>query len=109
MNTSNSLIGTLLHAIGGISAASCYLPSTKTKGWSWNTFWLAQSVFAWLLVPLLLAWLTSQRPLKSILGWTLGVIDVAKERLTPIAFSTISKTWSINPKAPREPSAMATT
>src|SRR6056300_2100330 len=58
MNTSNSLIGTLLHAIGGISAASCYLPSTKTKCWSWNTFWLAQSVFAWLLVPLLLAWLT---------------------------------------------------
>lgn len=58
MNTPNSLLGTLLHAIGGISAASCYLPSTKTKGWSWNTFWLAQSVFAWLLVPLLLALLT---------------------------------------------------
>lgn len=58
MSTPNSLLGTLLHAVGGISAASCYLPSTKTKGWSWNTFWLAQSVFAWLIVPLLLAWLT---------------------------------------------------
>lgn len=58
MNTPNSLLGTLLHAIGGISAASCYLPSTKTKGWSWNTFWLAQSIFAWLLVPTVLAWLT---------------------------------------------------
>lgn len=58
MSAPNSLLGTLLHAVGGISAASCYLPSTKTKGWSWNTFWLAQSVFAWFLVPLLLAWLT---------------------------------------------------
>lgn len=58
MSSPNSLLGTLLHAVGGISAASCYLPSTKTKGWSWNTFWLAQSVFAWLIVPILLAWFT---------------------------------------------------
>lgn len=58
MSAPNSLLGTLLHAVGGISAASCYLPSTKTKGWSWNTFWLAQSIFAWLLVPMVLAWLT---------------------------------------------------
>lgn len=58
MSGPNSLIGTLLHAVGGISAASCYLPSTKTKGWSWNTYWLAQSIFAWLVMPMLLAWLT---------------------------------------------------
>jgi len=58
MSTPNSLLGTLLHAVGGISAASCYLPSTKTKGWSWNTFWFAQSIFAWLIVPTVLAWLT---------------------------------------------------
>ncbi|MFI1744127.1 L-rhamnose/proton symporter RhaT [Thalassobellus sediminis] len=58
MSAPNSLIGTLLHAVGGISAASCYLPSTKTKGWSWNTYWLAQSIFAWLVMPMLLAWLT---------------------------------------------------
>mgnify|MGYP003636755821 CR=1 FL=1 len=58
MSAPNSLIGTLLHAVGGISASSCYLPSTKTKGWSWNTYWLAQSIFAWLIMPMLLAWLT---------------------------------------------------
>lgn len=58
MSSPNSLIGTLLHAVGGISAASCYLPSTKTKGWSWNTFWLAQSVFAWMIVPAVIAILT---------------------------------------------------
>ncbi|KJD34317.1 hypothetical protein PK35_00390 [Tamlana nanhaiensis] len=58
MNSSNSLLGILLHAVGGISASTCYLPSTKTKGWSWNTFWLAQSLFAWLVVPLIIALLT---------------------------------------------------
>jgi len=58
MSTPNSLLGTFFHALGGISAASCYLPSSKTKGWSWNTFWLAQSIFAWLIVPTILAWLT---------------------------------------------------
>lgn len=58
MSAPNSIIGTVLHAIGGISASTCYLPSTKTKGWSWNTYWLTQSFFAWLVVPLLLAWIT---------------------------------------------------
>lgn len=58
MSAPNSLLGTLLHAVGGISASSCYLPSTKTKGWSWNTFWLAQSIFAWFVVPTLLALIT---------------------------------------------------
>ncbi|UKM63809.1 hypothetical protein GSB9_00355 [Flavobacteriaceae bacterium GSB9] len=58
MSAPNSILGTFLHAVGGMSAASCYLPSTKTKGWSWNTYWLTQSLFAWLVVPLLLAWIT---------------------------------------------------
>lgn len=55
---SNTLIGTLLHAVGGASASSCYLPYQKTKKWSWESFWLVQSFFAWLLVPLLIAFLT---------------------------------------------------
>ncbi len=58
MSAPNSILGTVLHAIGGISASTCYLPSTKTKGWSWNTYWLTQSLFAWFVVPLALAWIT---------------------------------------------------
>ena len=54
----NPIIGTGLHAIGGISAASCYLPNTQTKKWSWGTFWLAQALFAWVIMPLLIGWLT---------------------------------------------------
>ena len=58
MIPSNPLIGTGLHAIGGISAASCYLPNTKTRYWSWGTFWLVQALFAWIVMPLLIGWLT---------------------------------------------------
>ena len=56
--TSNPILGTLLHAVGGASASTCYLPNHKTKQWSWGTFWLVQATFAWLLMPLLLGWLT---------------------------------------------------
>ena len=55
---SNPILGTLLHAVGGASASTCYLPNHKTKQWSWGTFWLVQAFFAWLLMPLLLGWLT---------------------------------------------------
>jgi L-rhamnose-H+ transport protein len=52
MVNSNPILGTLLHAIGGASASLCYLPYQKTNRWSWGTFWLVQSLFAWLLMPL---------------------------------------------------------
>jgi L-rhamnose-H+ transport protein len=58
MIPSNPIIGTGLHAIGGISAASCYLPSTQTRRWSWGTFWLVQALFAWVIMPLIIGWLT---------------------------------------------------
>lgn len=55
---SSPILGTFLHAIGGASASSCYLPFQKTRQWSWGTFWLVQSFFAWLLMPLIIGWLT---------------------------------------------------
>ena len=58
MITSNPIFGTGLHAIGGISAASCYLPGTQTKKWSWGTFWLVQALFAWIIMPIVVGWLT---------------------------------------------------
>lgn len=54
----NPVLGTLLHAAGGASASTCYLPFHKTKQWSWESFWLVQSLFAWLLMPLLVGWIT---------------------------------------------------
>jgi len=56
--TPNPVLGTGLHAIGGISASSCYLPYSKTKLWSWESFWLIQAFFAWLIMPLIIGLLT---------------------------------------------------
>ncbi len=56
--TSNPLLGTFFHAVGGASASTCYLPGQKTKNWSWGTFWLVQSAFAWLIMPLIVGYLT---------------------------------------------------
>ena len=58
MISSNPILGTGLHAIGGVSAASCYLPNTKTRKWSWGTFWLVQALFAWIIMPLIIGWFT---------------------------------------------------
>lgn len=58
MITPNPIIGTGLHAIGGISASSCYLPFQKVKKWSWETYWLVQALIAWIIMPLLIGWLT---------------------------------------------------
>ncbi len=54
----NPIIGTGYHALGGISASTCYLPYQKVKKWSWGTYWLVQAFFAWIAMPLIIGWLT---------------------------------------------------
>lgn len=46
------------HAIGAFSAAICYTPQKRVRGWSWQSFWLAQAAFCWLLLPVIGAFLT---------------------------------------------------
>ena len=50
--------GVLFHAVGASSAALCYTPQKGVKGWSWQTYWLAQAFICWLLLPLIVAYLT---------------------------------------------------
>lgn len=47
----NPFFGVLLHSIGGLAAASFYVPYRKVKGWSWEVFWLAGGVFSWIIAP----------------------------------------------------------
>jgi L-rhamnose-H+ transport protein len=54
----NPIVGTGLHALGGMSAATCYMPYPKTRKWSWGTFWLVQACFAWLIMPMLIGVIT---------------------------------------------------
>jgi len=56
--TPNPLLGVGLHAIGAIFAAACYTPQKKVKGWSWQTYWITQASFCWLLLPIIGASLT---------------------------------------------------
>ena len=54
----NPLLGSALHAVGACCAAICYTPQKRVKEWSWQSYWLVQAAFCWLLLPLLGAWLT---------------------------------------------------
>lgn len=46
-------IGLLIIAIGAFCQSSCYVPINKIKDWSWESYWLVQGVFAWLVLPIL--------------------------------------------------------
>lgn len=46
-------IGLLIIAVGAFCQSSSYVPINKIKGWSWESYWLVQGLFAWLLFPLL--------------------------------------------------------
>ena len=46
-------IGLLIIAIGAFCQSSSYVPINKVKDWSWETYWIVQGVFAWLVLPLL--------------------------------------------------------
>ena len=49
----NILIGLLIIAVGAFCQSSCYVPINKIKKWSWESYWIVQGVFAWLVFPLL--------------------------------------------------------
>jgi len=49
----NTLIGLLIIAVGSMGQSSSYVPINKVKSWSWESFWLIQGVFAWLVFPYL--------------------------------------------------------
>ena len=50
--------GVLYHAVGASGAALCYTPQKGVRGWSWQTYWLAQALICWLVLPLVVAYLT---------------------------------------------------
>jgi L-rhamnose-H+ transport protein len=49
----NTLIGLIIIAIGSLGQSSSYVPIKKVKEWSWESFWLVQGIFAWLVFPFL--------------------------------------------------------
>ena len=53
--TSDPILGVIYHWLGGLAAASFYLPFRKVRKWSWETYWLVGGVFSWLVAPWALA------------------------------------------------------
>jgi len=47
------IIGLLIIAIGAFCQSSCYVPINKIKDWSWESYWIIQGVFAWIVLPFL--------------------------------------------------------
>jgi L-rhamnose-H+ transport protein len=52
------LVSILLMSIGSICAASFYVPIKKIKSWSWESYWLVQGIFSWIIIPVIFALLT---------------------------------------------------
>ncbi len=63
----NPILGTLLHAIGGLAAASFYIPYGRVRHWPWEVYWLVGGIFAWLIVPVFLTLLTIPDALRVLL------------------------------------------
>jgi L-rhamnose-H+ transport protein len=51
-------LGLLFHALGGFAAGAFYAPTKKVQRWAWESYWLALGIFAWIVVPLIVASLT---------------------------------------------------
>jgi len=54
----NPVLGIFYHAIGGLAAASFYIPFKKVKNWSWETYWLLGGLFSWIFAPWLVSFIT---------------------------------------------------
>ena len=57
--TASPLAGAIILSIGGCSSALCYTPQKKTRGWSWQSYWMAQAAVCWLILPWIGAWATT--------------------------------------------------
>ncbi|MBA7673396.1 L-rhamnose-proton symporter [subsurface metagenome] len=70
-------LGVFLHTVGGFAAGSFYMAFKKVRNWSWESYWLVNGLFTWLIMPWVIAILTVPElkailrgaPLKSVF-WT---------------------------------------
>lgn len=52
------VIGLFLIAIGGFAAGSFYIPFRKVRNWAWESYWIINGLFAWIIMPWFVAFLT---------------------------------------------------
>lgn len=47
------ILGLIIIAIGAFCQSSSYVPINKVRDWSWESYWIIQGIFAWIVFPLL--------------------------------------------------------
>ena len=47
----NPFLGVIFHWLGGLAAASFYVPYRSVKRWSWEIYWITGGVFSWVVAP----------------------------------------------------------
>jgi L-rhamnose-H+ transport protein len=52
------VLGVILLAIGGLAAGSFYIPLKKVKGWAWESYWIVNGFFSWIITPWIVALIT---------------------------------------------------
>jgi len=53
-----TILGLLLITLGGFAAGSFYIPFKKVRSWAWESYWLVNGLFSWIIMPWLIAFLT---------------------------------------------------
>lgn len=53
----NPFIGIVYHWIGGFASATNFIPFRAIKRWSWEIYWIIQGFAAWIVAPIVLAYL----------------------------------------------------
>ena len=64
----NPALGIILHAIGGFAAGSFYIAFKKVKNWSWESYWLVNGLFTWIIMPWVIAYFTVPQLMDILLG-----------------------------------------
>jgi len=53
-----TFLGLLLITLGGFAAGSFYIPFKKVRSWAWESYWLVNGFFSWIIMPWLIAFIT---------------------------------------------------
>lgn len=51
-------LGVFFHCLGGFAAGSFYIPFKKVRNWAWESYWLVNGFFSWIIMPWIIAFLT---------------------------------------------------
>jgi L-rhamnose-H+ transport protein len=64
----NILLGIFFHSIGSFTAGSFMAPYSRIRKWNFENYWIIMGLFAWILSPIIIAWITVPDLLKVLMN-----------------------------------------